>query len=128
MYIRLVDRDNWKSPILYIHADEKEWLEQITIWRRNLLEWVKAYPAMGGMPLGRLEASMCMVDLLWHLTKYYVEYNEMLAEEMPNLVIAQYDGHIVSTFRLLGPPETDNLEEVDNIIEVKTYEEGNDDL
>jgi hypothetical protein len=126
MYIRLVDKHNWKSPVLYIHADEKEWIEQIILWRKNLLAWCKKHPIMNGMPLGRLEASVCMVDLIRHLSEYYVNYNNELAELMPDSITEKYEGHIVSTFRLLGPPEADGLEDVENIIEIKTYEDDNE--
>jgi hypothetical protein len=73
MYIQLVDKDNFKSPVLYIHSDEDEFMEQIQAWKKDLHELREEYPAIDGLPLGRLEPDTAMIDLLRYLGNYYVE-------------------------------------------------------
>lgn len=120
MYIRLVDKQNFKSPILYIHSDEDEWLEQINIWRRDLLAWVETHPLLSGMPLARLEADMCIVDLIRHLSQYYVDYNDALSKISPDSIFTQYEGRVVSTLRLVSSQGTEVLKD-EEILEIKTY-------
>jgi len=72
MFIRLVDKDNFKSPALYIHSGEKEFLKVIKEWHSWLLYWIDKNPDMKGMPLGRLNPGTAVVDLLRVLTQYYV--------------------------------------------------------
>ena len=103
MYIRLIDKQKFTSPVLYIHNDEKEFLHEIESWRKDLLDWVDSLD-WDGMPLARLEAETCMVDLLRHLTEYYVR-------SRPNC-----GGRIHATLKLLpGIPENEVIKEI------KTY-------
>ena len=71
MYVQLVDKDNFRSPVLYIHSDEEEFMEQILAWKKDLLALRKEYPAVDGLPLGRLDPDVAMVDLLRYLGNYY---------------------------------------------------------
>ena len=105
MLVRLVDKQGFKSPILYIHNDEDEFLEQIKLWRRNLLIWAEK-TNFKGLPLSRLEADICIVDLLRHLTSYYV------------LTSPLCEGRITMTLRLLHGKYYE-----EDITEIKTYEE-----
>ena len=105
MFVRLIDEHGFKSPVLDIHNDEEEFMEQIEMWKMNLLIWVKK-TTLTGMPLGRLEANTCIVDLLRHLTSYYVLSSPLC------------EGRITMTFRLVDDDYADGSE----IIEIKTYE------
>lgn len=117
MYIRLIDRRHFVSSILYIHHDEDEFLAEIYKWRAGLWAWVKEDPLRrDDMPLGRLEAGTCMIDLLVHLHKYYVETT-------PNC-----GGRIIGSLSLERFPKaihlrTPDIESTEDIVEIKTYEE-----
>ena len=91
MYIQLVDEHNSKSPLLYIHADEDEFMAEIEEWRQDLFKWAKN-PEVRGLPLGRLEANTCIVDLMRHLTAFYVESTELSFAK----------GRVFGTLRLLN--------------------------
>ncbi len=106
MFLRLIDKDGWKSPVLYIHGDEKEFIKEIEKWKKDTLEWVKNSD-FDGTPLCRLDANTCMVDLLRHLTNYYIK-------STPNC-----EGRIIMTLRLFDEAD---VSEGDDIIEIKTYE------
>ena len=80
MFLRLVDKDGFKSPILYIHSDEDEFMEQIREWKNELHRFIEdenkakevGGPNAGGiMPLTRLDPETCLVDLVRHLSLYY---------------------------------------------------------
>ncbi|HLD90812.1 MAG TPA: hypothetical protein VI911_07360 [Patescibacteria group bacterium] len=71
LYIRVVDKANFKSPILRIHNDDEEFIKVIYKWRDDLLVWA-AVPGNKGLPLGVIDAHTAMVDLLRELTAYYV--------------------------------------------------------
>jgi len=73
MYVQLVGKHDLKSPILYIHADEDEFMEQINIWLKQVKKVIADYPEVNGLPLGRLEPAVAMVDLVRHLGNYFVE-------------------------------------------------------
>lgn len=110
MYIRLVDEHNFKSPILYIHSDEDEFMAEIEKWKKDLLEFVKNNPKVDGLPLGGFDASTCMVDLMRHLTQYYVESTEFSFVEK-NI-------RVLGTLRLLNEDYlTGHV-----VVEIKTYE------
>ncbi|KKN28304.1 hypothetical protein LCGC14_0855400 [marine sediment metagenome] len=106
MFLRLIDKDGWRSPVLYIHSDEKQFMEEIEKWKKDLLEWVKN-STFRGTPLCRLDANTCIVDLLRHLTNYYTE-------STPNC-----EGRIIMTLRLF---DNAYIDEGDVVIEIKTYE------
>ena len=105
MFLRLVDENEFKSPILDIHSDEKEFLKQIELWKSHLLIWAKR-TSLIGTPLGRLDVNTCIVDLLRHLTSYYV------------LSSPHCEGRITMTFRLVNEDYAKGSE----ITEVKIYE------
>jgi hypothetical protein len=90
IFIRLIKRSDrqLKSPVLYIHNDEKEFMREIRKWKKDLIAWSKE-GYNDGTPLGRREINTCIVDLLRHLTAYYVVTT-------PNC-----GGHIRGTFRLV---------------------------
>lgn len=71
--------------------------------------WVKK-TTFTGVPLGRLDAQICMVDLLRHLTSYYI------------LTTPLCEGHVIATLYLLN----DNDYSQEEVIEIKTYEEEGD--
>lgn len=106
MFVRLIDKDGWKSPILYIHNDIDEFIREIEKWKAELLKWAKN-TGFKGTPLGRLDANSCIVDLLRHLTEYYVKTT-------PNC-----EGRIFMTLRLFNESY---LTEGDIVKEIKTYE------
>lgn len=111
MYVQLVDKHNFRSPVLYIHADENEFLEQIEIWRQDLFKWIKDNPKVGGMPLGRLEPATCIIDLMRHLIKFYVETTEF---------------SFVAPGRVIGSLRLQNQEDIMNDedpIEIKLFQE-----
>jgi len=115
MYLRLIDKGNFVSPILYIHADEEEFMGEVKRWKENMLQWIKNNPEMDCTPLGRLDAGVCMIDLLQHLAKYYVE------------TIPGCKGKVISTLKLDEHPKakelrSGNTEDMESIIEIKTYE------
>jgi len=105
MFVRLVDKDNWKSPVLYIHSDEKEFMVEIEKWKKDLLEWVASLD-YDNTPLARLDANTCIVDLLRHITDYHVRTTPGCG------------GRIRATLRLFDESYADG----DDIIEIKTYE------
>ena len=106
MFVRLVDKDNWKSPILQIHNDEEEFLSEIEKWKKDLLEWVANNTDYNGTPLARLDVNTCIVDLLRHITDYYVKTT-------PNC-----DSRIIMTLRLVE----EDYAAGEDIMEIKTYE------
>jgi len=106
MYIKLVDKDKFESAVLYIHQDIDEFLGEIDKWKADLLSWVAGLDN-DGHPLMRFDADVCMVDLLRHLTAYYVRTSPYC------------EGRIVGTFRLIAPPVKLTNEIV---MEIKTYE------
>lgn len=101
MYIQLIDKDNFKSPILYIHSDEEEFVEQIMLWKKSLHELRKNYPKVDGLPLGRLEPDVAMVDLIRHLGNYYVE--NIPLSFLPN-------GHVYGCLRLVNEADEEVIE------------------
>lgn len=105
MFIRLVDKDGLKSPILSIHCDEKELLGQIESWKEDLLIWSKR-TTLTHTPLGRLEADTCIIDLLRHITSYYL------------ISTPHCEGKITSTLSLVDESYVAGSE----ILEMKTYE------
>lgn len=70
MYIQLVDKDNFSSPILRIHSDEEEFLREIKQWHVMLLLWLNMTPSVKHMPLSRLDPGVAIIDLLRVLTQY----------------------------------------------------------
>lgn len=114
IFIRLIDKDMFVSPILHIHHDEEEFLKEIESWKKGLLEWVKEDPRRDGMPLGRLDAGTCMIDLLRHLVEYYIKTT-------PNC-----GGRVWATLKLIDQPKNKSLrideERSADVIEIKTYE------
>lgn len=110
MFIQLVDEHNFKSPLLYIHADEDEFMAEIEEWKEGLLKWAED-PLVQGLPLGRLDSNTCIVDLMRHLTKFYVESTELSFSK---------EGRIFGTLRLLNESYLDGMDE--DVVEIKTYE------
>lgn len=115
MYIQLVDKHGSESPLLYIHSDHEEFMAEINKWKGGLLEWAKQ-DIVRGLPLGRLEASTCMVDLLHHLTGYFVECakNDLAKYEY-------FQNRITNCLRLLNSDYLDSVDE-DEVVKIKTYE------
>ena len=111
MNIQLVDKDGFKSPILYIHADEDEFMEQINLWLQQVRKTIVDYPKLDGLPFGRLDPSTCMVDLIRHLGNYYVENTPLSFASV---------GHVYSCLRLLN--EEDVLKYSDEITEINLHE------
>jgi hypothetical protein len=111
MYIQLVDKHGFKSPILYIHSDEEEFVEQINIWRNRIREIIINHPHANGLPLGRLEPNTCMVDLIMHLGNYYVENTPL--SFVPK-------GHVYGCLSLMN--EEDVLEYGDEITQINLHE------
>lgn len=114
-YIRLIDKDNFVSTPLHIQHDEDEFLAEIEKWKQSLLEWVKEDPLRDGMPLGRLDAGTCMIDLIRYLADYY-------SKTTPNC-----GGRVWATLKLEDFPKKKELrgtsiEDTENIVEIKTYE------
>ena len=110
MLIRLVDKDNFKSPVIRIHADGEEFMEQIELWKKEIHKIHDEYPHMDGLPLGRMDAGTCMFDLIRHLGNYYVESTPL--SFVPK-------GHVYSCLKLL---ETIEKFDDEDITEIKTYE------
>jgi hypothetical protein len=110
MYVRLVDKDNFKSPILYIHADEEEFMKQIELWLEQVKKVIADYPQVDGLPLGRLEPDTAMVDLVRHLGNYYVESTPLSFLPV---------GHVYGCLRLVN--ETDSLRYGHKVIEIKLH-------
>ena len=108
MYVVLVDKDGFESPALYIHCDEEEFLAEIEKWKADLLTFVRT--TLGpGMPLTRLEAETCMLDLVGHLVQYYKD-----------TAIGSMDcGHVLGTLFLAGPQRYPLQGKV---VRIKTYE------
>ena len=111
MYIQLVDRDGFLSEVLYIHSDKDEFMTEVNNWKKNLLDIIKTNKYTNGLPLGRLEAQTCMVDLIRHLGNYYVESTPL------SFIPA---GNVWSCLKLASQNEV--LEYGEPIIEIKTYE------
>jgi len=107
MFIQLIDKNGDKSPFLYIHHDYKEFLNEIEKWRQDLIQWRKNNPLDDGTPLGRGDVSTCIVDLLRHLTEYYVKTD------------AHNKGRITNTLCLYSTEDIDKEDE--NITIIKTY-------
>jgi hypothetical protein len=108
MYVQLIDKDNLKSPILYIHADEDEFMTQIELWLAQMKKVIADYPQVKGLPLGRLEPNTAIVDLVLHLGNYYVK-STPLSFAPP--------GHVYGCLRLVN--ETDALKYGDKVIKIK---------
>ena len=111
MYIQLVDKDGFKSPILYIHADEDEFMAQIEIWRKQIQKVIAEYPHVDGLPLGRLEPATCMMDLIRHLGNYYVENTPLSFVPV---------GHVYGCLRILNEEEV--LKYDNEITEINLHE------
>ena len=111
MYIQLIDEHGFLSSVLYIHSDEEEFLEEIDNWKKNLLAIIKDNKHSNGLPLGRLEAQTCMVDLIRHLANYYVESTPL--SFIP-------PGNVWSCLKLADQNEV--LEYGEPITQIKTYE------
>jgi len=90
MYIQLVDKDNFHSPVLYIHDDVDEFKKFIDKYVEELKEWTKT-TVYSGMPLSRFEPDCVMVDLLHKLAIYYDE-SSMFREK----------GRILGTLRIMN--------------------------
>ena len=112
MYIRLIDKGGWRSPIFHIHSDEEEFLQQIEVWKKEIHQIHKDYPHMDGLPLGRMDAGTCMFDLIRHLGNYYVE-------STPLSFIPK--GHVYSCLKLIEDKEEETLKHED-VLEIKTWE------
>ena len=107
MFIQLIDKNGDKSPVLYIHSDVEEFIGEINNWALDLIQWRKDNPLEDGTPLWRGDASTCVVDLLRHLTEYYVKTD------------AHNKGRIVATLRLYSD---EDIDKDDEIIIIRTYE------
>jgi hypothetical protein len=108
MYVQLIDKDRFKSPILYIHSDEDEFMAQIGIWLAQVKKVIADYSHASGLPLGRLEPDTAMVDLVRHLGNYYVESTPL--SSLPA-------GHVYSCLRLVN--ETDVLKDGNEVIKIE---------
>jgi hypothetical protein len=108
MYVQLVDKHNFHSPTLYIHADEVEFMDQIEVWLKQVRKVIADYPKVDGLPLGRLESATALVDLVRHLGNYYVESTPL------SFVPA---GHVYGCLRLVNEAEV--LEAGEEITEIK---------
>lgn len=116
MYIQLVDKHNFRSPILYLHADRDSWIEQIEKWRNDLLSWLEETGMGGhGTPLTRLDAEACIIDLLRHLIAFY---KSEMDEHFP-----QYEGRVFGTFRLFNESHLTE-EDKKEVVIVKVFEKG----
>jgi hypothetical protein len=104
LLIQLYENENWKSPILYIHSDEKEALTFIEEWRIGLIKWAKNTKHS---PLSRLDCSTALVDLVHKISNYYLETG---GQEL-------YNGQIASWLRLISEDEAAN--HVEEIIKIK---------
>ena len=111
MYIQLVDKDGFKSPVLYIHSNEDEFMEQINLWQQKVYEILDNYPHVDGLPLGRLDPNTCMVDLIRYLADYYIKSTPL------SFVPA---GHVYTT---LAIKNEENLAAGDVITRINLYEE-----
>ena len=83
MYIQLQDSGGFKSTILYIHNDCDRYIKAIEKWHVYLHIWLNHLPEMEGLPIGRFEPNIAIIDLLQYL--------------ITNVYIAQdplYKGHI----------------------------------
>jgi len=109
MFIQLIDKDGFKSPVLYIHSDEDEFMAQINLWLQQVYETIDSYPTLDGLPFGRLDPNTCMVDLIRHLGNYYVE-STPISFAVP--------GHVYSCLRLWNEEDVD-----DEIIQINLHEE-----
>lgn len=112
MYIILIDEHGFTSPALSIHSDHDEFLVEVEKWKKDLHETIKANKYVNGLPLGRLEASTCMVDLVRHLANYYVESTPLSFVE---------PGNVWSCLRLVNN-RADLKEIADEVVVIKTYE------
>ncbi len=115
MYLRLIDKNNFVSGTLHIQHDEEEFLSEIEKWKQGLLKWVEEDAQRDGMPLGRLDAGTCMIDLIRHLSEYYI------------LTTPRCGGRVWATLKLEDFPKDKSLrgscvEDTENIVEIKTYE------
>ena len=115
-YLRLIDKNNWVSPILHIHHDSEEFLKEVYKWREGLWKWVAEEPHRDGMPLGRLEAGICMIDLLANLHTYYIK------------TTPKCGGKVWATLQLIDTPKRKehrgkDIEDTEEVIEIKTYKE-----
>lgn len=116
MYVQLIDKHNFTSPILYIHCDKDEFMGQIEKWKTDLLQWIEENPEVKGLPLGRLEPNICMTDLIRHLTSYYAKV--CAEQELPEY----FQGRIPGTLHLMNDSylSADDFEEV---IRINLHEE-----
>jgi len=103
MYLQLIDKDNFKSVILYIHSDTDEFLKVIDAWKDELLNYARQEQEHNGVgfPLSRLEVDTCIVDLLRVLTEYYVKTSAF---------IKPHTGRIMATMRLLNESDLTNAD------------------
>jgi hypothetical protein len=110
MLIQLIDKDGWRSPVLYIHSDEDEFMEQINLWLQEVRQIIKDYPSVDGLPLGRLDPETCMFDLARHLGNYYVESTPLSFAPA---------GHVYGCLKIFR-----NEDEIDEeIVEINLHEE-----
>lgn len=70
LYVKIQDKFSF-SPVLYIHSDEEEVTQFIQEWSKNLLNWAKNHTGVE-LPLSRLECTTILVDLIYQLSKLYV--------------------------------------------------------
>jgi len=108
MYVQLIDKDDFKSPILYIHADEEDFMNQIEIWLKQVKKIIIDYPIVTGLPLGRLDPNTAIVDLIRHLGNYFVENTPL--SFLPS-------GHVYGNLRIINEEEV--LKYGDQIVEIK---------
>ena len=116
MYIRLIDERNFVSPFLDIHNDEEEFLKVIYEWRQKVWDWRAARPYADGLPLGRLDAGTCFLDMLRYLGEYYIKED----------VLDYYKGHVYTTLKVETCPKDpklrgESIEESEDFLEIKTW-------
>lgn len=99
LYIRIVDKANFKSPVLRIHSDEDEFLKIINKWREELLIWA-AIPQNQGVPLSLIDAHTAMVDLLRELTAYYVATDYRKTGRI-RMTFSLYDNSSMTTEKII---------------------------
>lgn len=71
MYVQLVEDENWKSPLLYIHSDKDEALQFIEEWKQSVIKFSKESKL--GTPLSRLDVNTAFCDLVFKVSAYYLE-------------------------------------------------------
>lgn len=113
MYYQFINKKK-ESPLLYIHNDEEEFERFLKEYLKNLKKWQHTTEWIG-MPLGRLEPSMVIVDFIHKLTNYYIKNSG-------NLIKTK--GRIVNWIRIYNNSEIDDFLSVNSIklIDLDTWE------